>query len=182
MSALHDQPSVSGLTHVTMGLGWDPARPDRYGRRRPDIDLNAAAMLFSGPRFVDVAYHQQLTSQDGAVRHLGDSTTGQGDGDNETIAVDLTRLYPTTTTVLFIVTCYTGQRFNQIDNAFARLVDDTTGHEIARLDLSTGRTHSGMVLGKLHRRRGVWDFAYIGEAIWAEHPVEALPQLDAYLG
>lgn len=104
-----------------------------------------------GTRSVDVAYREQLTSRDGAIRHLGDSVTGDGDGDNEVIAVDLTRLHPDVTTVVFIVTCYTGQRFDQIENGFCRVTDNVTGTEMVRIDLASARSHTGMVLGKLRR-------------------------------
>lgn len=181
MTRAVSHPGNRALTHVTMGLGWDPVRPGMFGRPGKDVDLNAAALSFAGTRFVDVAYHEQLTSRDGAIRHLGDSVTGDGDGDNEVIAVDLTRLHPDVTTVMFIVTCYTGQRFDQIENGFCRVTDNVTGTELVRIDLASARSHTGIVLGKLCRRQQDWDFAAIGEPIWAQHIVHAIPQLAGYL-
>lgn len=174
-------PRHGNLTHVTMGLGWDPVHPNMFGRRGKDVDLNAAALLFAGTRFIDVAYHEQLTSRDGAVRHLGDSVTGDGDGDNEVIVVDMTRLNPDVTTIMFIVTCYTGQRFDQVDNGFCRVTDNVTGTELVRMGLNSAGSHTGMVLGKLRRPHKDWDFAAIGEPIWAQHVVHAIPQLAGYL-
>ncbi|MFD4433160.1 TerD family protein [Nocardia sp. NPDC058497] len=63
------------LTHITVGLGWDPVRAGKFRRRAKDIDLNVAALSFSGTRFADIAFHEQLTSRDGAIRHLGDGST-----------------------------------------------------------------------------------------------------------
>ncbi|MGF0319198.1 TerD family protein [Nocardia fluminea] len=172
-----------GLTHVTMGLGWDPVRAGGlFGRRGKDIDLNAAALAFVGDRFADIAFHEQLTSRDGAMRHLGDSVTGDGDGDNEVIVVDLTRLDPDVTTIVFIVTCYTGQGFDQVENGFCRITDNVTGTELVRIDLAGARSHTGAVLGKLHRPHRDWVFTWIGEPIWADHVVTAIPQLTNYLG
>ncbi|MFG2444987.1 TerD family protein [Nocardia fluminea] len=174
-------PRRGGLTHVTMGLGWDPVRPNMFGRRGKDVDLNAAALMFAGTRFVDVAYHEQLTSRDGAVRHLGDSVTGDGDGDNEVIVADLTRLHPDVTTIVFIVTCYTGQRFDHVENGFCRVTDNVDGSELIRMRLDSAGSHTGIVLGKLRRPHQDWDFTAIGEPIWAQHIVQAIPQLAGYL-
>ncbi|WP_245721641.1 TerD family protein [Nocardia crassostreae] len=161
--------------YLTVGLGWDPAR----GRWAPDIDLNVAAFLFSADSLVDVVYHEQLNSADGAVRHHGDSITGEGRGDNEIISVDLTRLSPAVTTVLFLVTCYTGQSFAEIRNAYCRVVDQVSSTEIARSELS-GLPSSGLVLGALDRVSG-WRFRPINQGIDARHPVEAAPLLTYYL-
>lgn len=170
------------LRHITMGLGWDPVRTTgRFGRHSKDIDLNAAALAFVGDRFTDAAFHEQLTSRDGAMRHLGDSVTGDGDGDNEVIVVDLTRLAPDVTTIVFIVTCYSGQGFDQIENGFCRVTDNVTGTELARFDLASARSYTGLVLGKLHRPQGDWGFTWIGEPIWAQHVVNAIPQLTGHL-
>lgn len=170
------------LRHITMGLGWDPVRATGlFSRRGKDIDLNAAALSFAGNRFVDIAFHEQLTSRDGAIRHLGDSVTGDGDGDNEVIVVDLTRLSPQVTTIVFLVTCYTGQGFDRIENGFCRVTDNVSGNELARLDLAGARTHTGLVLGKLHRPHTDWAFTRIGEPIWAQHVVDAIPQLSGHL-
>ncbi|MEV6558261.1 TerD family protein [Nocardia sp. NPDC051756] len=178
---LHDE-SGSALDYVTMALGWDPVRTRRwFGAHSKDIDLNAAALLFADDQIVDVVYHEQLISRDGAIRHLGDSTTGQGKGDNEIITVDLTRLTPHINAVVFIVTCYTGQTFEQIENAFCRLIDSVTGVEIARYDLSGGGSHTGLVMGKVFRTDDVWQFQSIGDAINARHPAEAVAQVRAML-
>ncbi|WP_328400748.1 TerD family protein [Nocardia sp. NBC_00403] len=174
--------SGAGLDHLTVALGWDPVRRRRwFGPRSEDIDLNAAALLFAGDQIVEVVYHEQLISRDGSVRHLGDSTNGEGKGDNEIIAVDLTRLAPEVTTVIFIVTSYSGQTFEQIENAFCRVVDGGSGIEIARYDLSGGGSYTGLVMGKVVRSNGVRQFESIGEGIRARHPVEAIPQLRVFL-
>ncbi|WP_336082200.1 TerD family protein [Nocardia sp. SSK8] len=170
------------LAHVTLGLGWDPVRRGGlFGRRGTEIDLNAAALAFTGEQLIDVAFHEQLSSRDGAMRHLGDSVTGDGDGDNEVVVVDLTRIAAEVTTVVFVVTCYTGQQFEQIENGFCHVTDNVTGAELVRVDLSIARSHTGVVLGKLHRPHHDWEFTWIGEPIWAQHVVDAVPQLTGHL-
>ncbi|WKG12725.1 TerD family protein [Nocardia sp. PE-7] len=169
------------LTHLSMGLGWDPAHGYGTDPRPKDIDLNAAVLSFAGDHFVDVAYHEQLTSRDGALRLLGDSVTGDGHGDNEVIVVDVSLLDPAVTTIVFLVTCYTGQRFDQIVNGFCRIVDNVTGIELIRIDLDSVGAHTGIVVGKLHRPQQDWVFTMIGRPIMAQHVVNAVPQLAVYL-
>ncbi|MCP2274907.1 tellurium resistance protein TerZ [Nocardia amikacinitolerans] len=177
-------PNAGGgsLALVTMGVGWDPAAKRRWlPGKAADIDLNAAALLFANDAILDVVYHEQLMSQDGAVRHLGDSTTGEDDGDDELITMDLTRIAPQVTTVILLVTCYTGQTFEQIDNAFCRVIDGMTETEIARYNLSKIHAHTGFLAGKLVRTQEGWEYRSIDEEIQAEHPVEAVPQLAPFL-
>ncbi|WP_228838804.1 TerD family protein [Nocardia amamiensis] len=173
--------NAARLEHLRMALGWDPVRRSLFGSNTKDIDLNAAALLFAEDRIADVVYHQQLNSRDGSVRHFGDSTTGEGKGDNEVITVDLTRIPPQITTIIFLVTSYTGQTFDQIENAFCRVVDTVSGDEIARHDLSADTSHTGLVMGKVSRTGASWRFEPIGEAIRAQHPVEAIPQMTRFL-
>ncbi|MEU8898504.1 TerD family protein [Nocardia sp. NPDC048505] len=170
-----------GLAFVTMALGWDPARGRWLDGGRPDIDLNAAAMMFAGNTIADVVYHEQLMSQDGSVRLLGDNTTGEGEGDLEVITVDLTRLTEEVSSIFFIVTSYTGQPFGQIDNAFCRLVDGIADLEFARYELDGGHGATGFVLGKLIRTIQGWVYQEINVNLNAKHPVEAVPQLTQFL-
>ncbi|MGN2636140.1 TerD family protein [Nocardia takedensis] len=170
----------AGLALVNLGLGWDPEARRFLGGKK-DIDLNAAALLFAGNVLVDTVYHEQLLSQCGAVRLLGDSVTGEGDGDDEVITVDLTRLADGVTTVIFLVTSYSGQSFEQIGNAFCRVLDGMTGVEISRYHLDNGPDRTGFVVGKLVGTPTGWGFQPLGVAIEANHPAEAISQLGPYL-
>ncbi|WP_309231529.1 TerD family protein [Nocardia sp. SYP-A9097] len=167
------------LEHLTVGLGWDPARPKWFGRSM-EIDLNVAALIFSADRLVDVVYHEQLSSADGAIRHGGDSLTGEGPGDDEVIGIDLTRLAPHVTAVVLLVTCYTGQKLDEVENAFCRLVNGASGTEVKRYELSD-LPYPGLVVGVLFRDADTWGFREIAAGIAARHPVEAAPLLGPYL-
>ncbi|MGV9546087.1 TerD family protein [Nocardia beijingensis] len=177
---LRDERGVP-LEHVTVALGWDPAGRSRFFRRREEIDLNVAALLFAADRLVDVVYHEQLSSTDGAVRLHGDSMTGEGAGDDEIIAVDLSRIALQVTTVLFLVTCYTGQTFERIANAYCRVIDTVAGAQLARHELTGGGSHTGLVLGRVRRTDGAWHFQAIGAGLRARHPVDAIPHIGPYL-
>ncbi|MFC6010407.1 TerD family protein [Nocardia lasii] len=170
------------LTYLTFGVGWDPAgATDVAALSRTDIDIDAAALAFAGDEFTDVAFHEQLTSRDGALRHHGDSVTGDGDGDNEVIVVDLSLLDPAVTTIVFLVTSYQGQQLGQVANGFCRLVDNAAGVEAVRLELSAAGPSTGLVFGTLQRPQGDWVFTLIGQPILAQHVADAVPQLGVYL-
>ncbi|TCN45127.1 stress response protein SCP2 [Rhodococcus sp. SMB37] len=170
------------LTFLRMGLGWDPVeKRGLFGNRAPNIDLDASAVMFADQNIVDVAYYGQLTSKDGSIQHQGDNLTGEGAGDDEVVLVDLTRIPPHINTVMFIVTSYKGHTFEQIQNAFCRLVDGTTNDELARYTLQGGMPFTGMVMAKVYRQGGEWKLQAIGEGIQAKHPGEAAPQLGRFL-
>ncbi|MFF2084514.1 TerD family protein [Nocardia sp. NPDC058176] len=170
------------LAFVKMGLGWDPVRVQgQYGLREVDIDLDASALLFAGETLVDAAFFGGLASKDGSVRHLGDNLTGDGEGDDEVITVDLTRLPAQITTVVFVVTSYAGHTFELVRNAFWRLVNGANNTELVRSNLQVGGPNTGMVVAKLYRDGAEWKVESIGAPIQAGHPVEAAEQVRRFL-
>ncbi|MEV1133935.1 TerD family protein [Rhodococcus coprophilus] len=170
------------LTYLRMGLGWDPIeKRGLFGNRSADVDLDASAVLFADHNIVDVAYYGQLQSKDGSVQHQGDNLTGEGAGDDEVVLVDLTRIPAHITTVMFVVTSYKGHSFEQVQNAFCRLVDGTTNAELARYTMQGGMPFTGMVMAKVYREGNSWKLQAIGEGIQAKHPGEAAPQLGRFL-
>lgn len=169
------------LTQVRMGLGWDPIRKGGiFGSREVDIDLDASVALFAGQQPVDLAFYNNLTTRDGSVRHLGDNRTGEGDGDDESIVVDLTRIPVHVDTLVFFVTSYQGQTFQDVQNAFCRLIDQRDG-ELARFTLAGGMPFTGLAMAKVHREGGGWRMQAIGDGFNARVPGEALPLLGKYL-
>ena len=107
------------LSVVRMGLGWDAVKKrGLFGSKTQTIDLDASALLFDAAgTLVDAVWFQQLRSQDGSVQHTGDNRTGAGDGDDESVVVDLTRLSPAVTQIVFTVNSFTGQDFTQIKSS-----------------------------------------------------------------
>jgi stress response protein SCP2 len=171
------------LTLIRMGLGWDPIRKrSLFGSREVDIDLDASALLFADRQPVDIAFYNQLTTKDGSVVHTGDNRTGEGEGDDETMMVDLTRVPAHITTIMFVVTSYEGQTFEQVTNAFCRLVDHTTGTELARYTLAGGMPFTAMAMAKVYREGGAWKLQAIGEGMSARTPTETVPHLARFLG
>ncbi|KXP14090.1 TerD family protein [Tsukamurella pseudospumae] len=170
------------LTQIAMGLGWDPVRKQGlFGAKSKDIDLDASVVMFSGQQKVDTVYFGDLRSKDGSVQHQGDNLTGAGDGDDEVINVDLPTVNAAVTSLVFIVTSYQGQKFDQVDNAYCRLVDSTTGVELARFALAGGMPYTGIVMCTIGRQGGEWKLQAIGECINAKTPRDAVPQLTRFL-
>ncbi|WP_405164629.1 TerD family protein [Nocardia sp. NBC_01499] len=171
------------LSFIRMGLGWDPVkRGGLFGGRAINVDLDASVVLFAGTNPVDAVYYGQLTSKDGSIRHQGDNLTGEGEGDDEVILVDLTRVPAHVTLLLFIVTSYQGHTFEQIQNAFCRLVDNSTDTELARYSLRGGNmAFTAMAMAKVFRVGNDWKMQAIGEGFQAKHPGQAIPQLGRFI-
>ena len=156
-----------GLKNVLVGLGWDINRFDSGS----DFDLDASAFLVqengkvSGDQ--DFIFYSNLEHPSGAVVHLGDNRTGSGDGDDEQITVDLSKVPENIARIAFTVTIYDAesrrQNFGQVANAFIRLVNADTDEEIVRYDLGEDFSiETAMVVGELYRHNGEWKFNAIG--------------------
>lgn len=157
------------LTRVAMGLGWDVRKAKGLlglfgGGGGGDIDLDASCLLFDGSgQMIDQVWFRQLKSRDGSIVHSGDNLTGAGDGDDETITVDLSRLPAEVRTLVFTVNSFRGDTFDRIDNAYCRVVDLAGGQELARYDLTGAGSHTGQVMARIARTAGGWDFKALGE-------------------
>ena len=172
------------VTSVVMGLGWDVAKKKGlfgFGREQ-SIDLDASCFIFDDNNNpIDLVYFGQLASRDGSVQHSGDNRTGEGDGDDEQIAVALNRIPANVKTLVFTVSNYTGQNFSQVENAYCRLVDGQTGKEIARYDLSAQGNHTAQIMAKVYRHNGEWKMHAIGENSQGATPDLILPKIVPYL-
>jgi tellurium resistance protein TerZ len=153
------------LSRVRMGLGWDAVKKKGLfgGTRSQSIDLDASALLFDAAgNLVDQVWFRQLRSKDGSVQHTGDNLTGAGDGDDESIRVDLGGVPPSVSTLVFTVNSFTGQDFSQIENAFCRLIDETTEAEIARYELTGSGRHNAQIMAKVTRDGAGWSMTALG--------------------
>ena len=156
-----------GLTRILIGLGWDVRMSDGT-----DFDLDASAFLLNEAGKVrgdaDFIFYNNLKSADGSVEHTGDNRTGEGDGDDEALKVVLARIPADVQKVAVAVTIHDGearrQSFGMISNAFIRVVNDETGREIARYDLTEdASTETAMIFGEVYRHNGEWKFRAVGQ-------------------
>ncbi|MBM7341464.1 TerD family protein [Pantoea coffeiphila] len=158
----------SAINKLHFGLGWDPVKKKGlFGKifgGDGDIDLDAGCVLLdkSGSE-IDTIWFRKLKSDCGSVVHSGDNLTGEGDGDDEIINVDLSRLPSDVEYLAFTVNSFRGQSFNDVENAFCRVVDQA-GKELARYQLTEQGAHTGIVIASLHRNHGLWDFTAHGKA------------------
>lgn len=174
----------SALTQVIMGLGWDAVKKKGlFGRmKEQEIDLDASCVLFNEAKeAVDVIFFNKLRSNDGSVHHTGDNRTGDGDGDDEQIIVDLSKVSPDVKSIVFTVNNYTGQDFSQIENAFCRLVDRSNNQEVARYNLSAQGSHNAQIMAKVYRHNGEWKLHAIGENATGKTFEQLIPPIIPHL-
>jgi tellurium resistance protein TerD len=156
-----------GLTAVTVGLGWDARTTDgqAFDLDASAIGCNAAGKAASDLYFV---FFNNLKSPDGAIEHTGDNLTGEGEGDDESINVNLAAMPAEIDKVVFLVSIYDAetrsQSFGQVRNAYIRVLNQAGGTEIARYDLSEdASTETAMVFAELYRNGAEWKFRAIGQ-------------------
>jgi tellurium resistance protein TerD len=156
-----------GLKTVRVGLGWDPRATDGAG-----FDLDASVFMQGESGKVrsdgDFIFYNNLRSSDGSVVHQGDNTDGEGDGDDEQVVVSLNRLPENVQKLSFAVTIHDAdsrkQNFGMVSNSFIRVVNEDSGTEIARFDLSEDASiETAMIFGELYRHGAEWKFKAIGQ-------------------
>jgi tellurium resistance protein TerD len=156
-----------GLTKILIGLGWDTRSTDGE-----DFDLDASVFLLGESGKVrgdhDFIFYNQLRSADGSVEHTGDNRTGEGDGDDEAVKVDLSRVPAEIQKIAVAVTIHDAQarrqNFGMVQNAFIRIVNDVTSREITRYDLTEDYSvETALVFGDVYRHGGEWKFRAVGQ-------------------
>lgn len=156
-----------GLSKIIVGLGWDTNKYDGGA----DLDLDAAAFLLAANGKVasdsDFVFYGNLKHSSGGVEHMGDNLTGEGDGDDEQIKVNLAAVPASVDKIGFTVTIYEAesrkQNFGQVSNAYIRIVDETSNAELIRYDLGEDfSVETAVVVGELYRNNGEWKFNAIG--------------------
>ncbi|AKG33350.1 TerD family protein [Paenibacillus durus] len=173
----------TGLSLLTVGLGWNPAEVEARGlfgakKSKPNIDCDASAILLSGngklAKQNNVVCFHNLISPCGSVKHSGDNLTGDGDGDDEQIFIDLKKVPADVEKVLVVVNIYQcevrKQDFGMIKSAYIRVVNSSNNDELIRFNLTdnyAGRT--ALIVGEIYRHNGEWKFNAVGEGTHAAH-------------
>lgn len=146
------------LSAVIMGLGWDPAKNGK------SVDLDASVIAFdANGRDLEVVYFMSLKAFGGAITHSGDNLTGEGDGDDEQIHVNLSTLPANVAALVFTINSFRGQKFTEISRAFCRLVEAGSGSELVRFDLTESQPNTGVLMCAITRTpAGSWEMRAIG--------------------
>ena len=156
-----------GLKEVLIGLGWDTNKYDGGF----DFDLDSAAFLLGANGKVtsdgDFVFYNNLKHASGSVEHLGDNLTGEGEGDDEQLKIDLSKVPANIEKIDFTVTIHEAdtrkQNFGQVENAFIRVINAATNQELIRYDLGEDfSVETAVVVGELYRHNGEWKFNAIG--------------------
>lgn len=156
-----------GLKNIMIGLGWDVNTFDSG----VDFDLDASAFLLDENGKVlsdsDFVFYGNLQHSSESVKHMGDNLTGEGEGDDEQIQIDLSKIPSNISRVAFTVTIYEsdtrGQNFGQVSNSFVRIVDESNNQELIRYDLGEDFSiETAVVVGEIYRHNSEWKFNAIG--------------------
>ena len=156
-----------GLKQILIGLGWDVKRYD--GGK--DFDLDSSVFMLGANGKVnsddDFVFYNNLKHKSGAVEHMGDNLTGAGEGDDEEIKIDLSKVPADIEKIDFTVTIYEAeerkQNFGQVENAFIRVVNSVNNEELIRYDLGEDFSiETAVIIGELYRNKGEWKFNAIG--------------------
>lgn len=159
--------SSPGLDSILIGLGWDARATHGI-----DFDLDASCFMLTVEGKVrsdaDFIFYNQTTSADGSVKHLGDNTTGEGNGDDEQISVDLANVPADVVKIAIAVTIHEAevrnQSFGMVTQAFVRVVNAADNSEIVRYDLSEDfSTETALIFGEVYRNAGDWKFRAVGQ-------------------
>ncbi|OXS64560.1 tellurium resistance protein TerD [Bacillus sp. V-88] len=156
-----------GLSKVMVGLGWDTNKYDGGN----DFDLDASIFLLDSngkcASEKDFVFYNQLIGGNGSVEHTGDNLTGEGDGDDEQVKVNLGSVPVAVEKISFVITIHDAearnQNFGQVSNAFVRIVNEDNNEEIIRYDLGEDFSiETAIIVGELYRHNGEWKFSAIG--------------------
>lgn len=159
--------SNPGLKNIMVGLGWDVNAFDTGA----DFDLDAAAFMLGSngkcPTDQEFVFYGNLEHPTGAVKHMGDNRTGEGEGDDEEMQITLPDIPGSIERIAFTVTIYEAearrQNFGQVSNAYIRIVDQDTNQELIRYDLGEDFSiETAVVVGELYKHNGEWKFNAIG--------------------
>ncbi|MCR5110207.1 MAG: TerD family protein [Ruminococcus sp.] len=156
-----------GLNNILVGLGWDVNAFDSG----TSFDLDASVFIADAsgkcPSEKEFIFYGNKEHTSGAVKHMGDNTTGEGDGDDEQIHIELNKVPDNLEKIAFTVTIYEAeqrhQNFGQVSNAYIRIIDEATGTELVRFDLGEDFSiETAVVVGELYKNNGEWKFNAIG--------------------
>jgi tellurium resistance protein TerD len=173
----------AALTKLVVGLGWDPADVETKGffgkkKGKANVDCDASALLLDANGKLAkkgnlVCFHN-LTSECSSVKHSGDNLTGDGDGDDEQIVIDLSKVPSNVEKILIAVNIYQAEERNQdfgmIKSAFIRVLNGNNNQELVKFNLTDN--YAGMtalITGEIYRHNGEWKFQAIGEGAHAAH-------------
>ncbi|WP_120512558.1 TerD family protein [Photobacterium salinisoli] len=172
------------LKKLTLGLGWNPVKPTGFFGAifgASDIDLDASCVLLNETgEVLDTVFFQKLKSKCKSVQHQGDNRTGEGDGDDEQIKINLEKLPKNVSYMALTVNSFRGQPFSKVENAYCRVMDQTQA-ELCRFTLSEQGNHTGIYIALLSRQNNEWHFSAKGQPVHGTNVNDMLPTICSSL-
>ncbi|WNR45560.1 TerD family protein [Paenibacillus roseipurpureus] len=167
----------AGLSKVVVGLGWDPAVVEKKGffgtkKTAVEIDIDASVILLDEKGHITkekhVVYFGNLQSPDGSVVHSGDNRTGDGDGDDEQVTIQLGQVPADVSKMVFVVNIYDcvnrKQDFGLVQSAYIRVLNGSNQQELVKFNLTDNyASKTSLIVGEIYRHSGEWKFNAIGE-------------------
>ncbi len=156
-----------GLSKILVGLGWDTNKYDGGGAFDLDVSVFCTAADGKVKKDGNFIFFNNLKNENGSVQHMGDNLTGDGDGDDEVVKIDLANVPTDVEKIAFTITIYDAttrsQNFGQVSNSYVRIVNDGSGVEMMKFDLGEEfSVETAVVVGELYRNGGEWKFNAIG--------------------
>lgn len=153
----------SSITRLHFGLGWDPVKAGFFSSSS-SVDLDGSAILLDdNKQVVSSVYFGNLKTSDRSVVHSGDNRTGDGDGDDEVIIVDIPKIPSNVTSIVFTINSFLGQTFDKVANATCRILDTRDNSVLATYNLTSKGSHTAIIIGSLYKHNSEWKFRAIGE-------------------
>jgi tellurium resistance protein TerZ len=156
------------LTRVELGLAWEPIEPKgifgKIFKINEAVDLDASCVCLDAKgNEIDVVWFRKLVSTDQAIRHSGDNRTGDGEGDDETLMVDLAALDARITGLMFTINSFSGQSFQRVRASSCRLINAASKEALARFALDAQGKHTALLMAALVKKGGDWEMSAIGD-------------------
>lgn len=151
------------LKNAMVGLGWDPVKKKGIGRLfgGGSIDLDASIITYDASLGKnEIISYSNLSSSNNAIRHQGDNLTGDGEGDDERILINLENVNPADEYLAVVINSFSRQKFSEVENVHCRIVDSSTNQELVRYNMvEQGGDNTAILIGVFHRLpSGGWDF------------------------
>lgn len=177
--------SGHSLNKIMIGAGWDVAQSkvaSFFGGSSQSIDLDVSLIcLDADGNVLETVWFRNLKNSNGSIIHKGDNLTGDGDGDDEVITVDLANIPPKTKSLVTTISSFRGQTFDRVQNAFCRIVDMDNNEEKARFNLSESGSYTSLIISKLQINHGIWSMTALGVKCMGATVNDLMPEIRKIL-
>lgn len=178
------KPDGHSLSKIFIGAGWDVAQSKISsffgGGSSIDLDVSLICLDESG-NVLETIWFRNLKNSNRSIIHQGDNLTGEGDGDDEVITVDLLNLPPAVKTLVATISSFRNQTFDRVENAFCRVVDQDNNKEIAKFNLSESGSYTSLIISKLQINHGIWSMTALGVKCQGNTVNQLLPEIRKIL-